>query len=248
MSQTEDQCPLCSSKVTNFHINLTSDLLMCVNESCTYPFETEDVSKFIMQNDGQTVLTPNLDIRNGGTNDIESFPSISGDLSFDLNPFKNNNDFTFTSPISSAEKNGEITDLSQFDEILNNFSIENNDFIANDIDALLNEMDFSSTLRNDASNNLNQIDLNITLPLITDNELEVTDNLTPIISGDDLSTDVGNMFGSTTNLDTLLGTFGSFNDGSLVNDININEIASDTSKLDSKLNAVDESENSNNKE
>ncbi|CAG8526608.1 14503_t:CDS:2 [Dentiscutata erythropus] len=242
MSQTEEvQCPLCSSKISKFHINLTSDLLMCVNESCTYPFETEDVSKFIVQNDEQTVLTPSLEIRNGGTNEIESFPSTSGDLSFDLNPFKNNNDFTFTSPISSVEKNEDITDLSQFDEILNNFSINNNDFITNGMDTLLNEIDFSSTLRTDDSNNLNQIDLNMTLPLINNNELEVTDNLTPIIS-DDLSMTMENMFCSTTDLDALLG---SFNDESLVNDVNINEIASDIPKLDSKLNAVDESENPN---
>ncbi|CAG8505112.1 5957_t:CDS:2 [Cetraspora pellucida] len=194
MPQTEEvQCPLCSSKVSNFHINLTSDLLMCINESCTYPFETEDISKFIVQNDEQAVLESDSEIRNGETNDIELFPSISGDPSFDLNPFKSNNDLTFTSPIFSVEKNNEITDLSQFDEILNNLSANNNDFTANGIDMLLNEIDFSSTLGNDDNNNLNQADLNITLPLITNNELEVTDNLTPIISGDDHTMTVDNI-------------------------------------------------------
>ncbi|CAG8663103.1 23055_t:CDS:2, partial [Racocetra persica] len=155
MPQTEEiQCPLCSSKVSNFHINLTSDLLMCINESCTYPFETEDISKFIVQNDEQTALASDSEIRNSGTNDIEFLPSISGDPSFDLNPFKSNNDLTFTSPV---EKNEAITDLSQFDEILNNLSTNNNDFTSNGIDMLLNEIDFSSTLGNDdGSNNLNQ--------------------------------------------------------------------------------------------
>ncbi|CAG8697309.1 242_t:CDS:2, partial [Racocetra fulgida] len=200
MPQTEEiQCPLCSSKVSNFHINLTSDLLMCINESVS---NATDISKFIVQNDEQTALASDSEIRNSGTNDIEILPSISGDPSFDLNPFKSNNDLTFTSPIFSVEKNEAITDLSQFDEILNNLSTNNNDFTANGIDMLLNEIDFSSTLENDdGSNNLNQVDLNITLPLITNTELEVTDNLAPIISVDDHVMTVGNILDSTTDLD-----------------------------------------------
>ncbi|CAG8733290.1 8862_t:CDS:2 [Acaulospora morrowiae] len=146
MSQVEE-CPLCSSKIAPFHINFTLELSMCINELCPYPFGNE-ISRYLKDTptlvNTRTESTSENNISNAYSDNGLSSSTTASETLFDTRSIENSNNLTSPSMLSS-EKNGNVTDLSQYDEILNVLSSNIGANLTSDqaINSLLDEIDFS---------------------------------------------------------------------------------------------------------
>ncbi|RUP49840.1 hypothetical protein BC936DRAFT_141283 [Jimgerdemannia flammicorona] len=48
MPSVESTCPLCSSKIQQFHLSLDCDFVMCENQGCPYPFQTKNFTEYVV--------------------------------------------------------------------------------------------------------------------------------------------------------------------------------------------------------
>ncbi|CAO3596167.1 unnamed protein product [Absidia cylindrospora] len=48
-NQARSQCPLCSSSIEEYLINLETKMTMCENVKCTYPFNTANPTQFVVK-------------------------------------------------------------------------------------------------------------------------------------------------------------------------------------------------------
>ncbi|CAO3663956.1 unnamed protein product [Umbelopsis ramanniana] len=58
MPLVDTPCPRCSSSVQQYNINLNCDFYMCMNSKCSYPFDTDLVSTFIVDKPPKTRRKP----------------------------------------------------------------------------------------------------------------------------------------------------------------------------------------------
>ncbi|ORZ13528.1 hypothetical protein BCR42DRAFT_418495 [Absidia repens] len=93
-NQSKSQCPLCSSTIEEYLINLETKMTMCGNVKCTYPFNTADPTQFVVRTEG-----------GGNTQKGKKRAKISLDKTQkSVNGKKQETTYSLTSPIEQKDK------------------------------------------------------------------------------------------------------------------------------------------------